>query len=68
MKGIQPAPRLPSVDPFCQGQDTWAEEARLYGIDPQQALFRARGDGMAWVRASLEGYRSKGTPGAVGLS
>ena len=40
--------------------------ARVYGIDVEQARRAARDDDLAWTRAALAEYESKGVPASVG--
>ena len=39
--------------------------ARLYGMDPKQVRAATRNDDLAWVKAAMEEYATKGTPSVV---
>jgi predicted TIM-barrel fold metal-dependent hydrolase len=54
----------PELTPRIKAKILGLNAARVYGIDPEQALRRARSDDLAWIRAAVEEYRAKGTPQA----
>jgi hypothetical protein len=54
----------PELTPRLKAKVLGLNAARVYGIDPEQARQRARGDDLAWARAALAEFRATGVPGA----
>ncbi len=52
----------PELTPEIKAKILGLNAARVYGIDPEAARRRARSDDLAWLRAALEEYRTKGNP------
>jgi len=52
----------PQLTPTVKAKVLGLNAARLYNIDPVQALASTRKDDLAWVKAALEEYSAKGAP------
>ena len=52
----------PQLTPGAKEKILGLNAARLYGMDPEQTLAKARSDDLAWVKAALQEYSAKGTP------
>ena len=52
----------PQLTPGAKEKILGLNAARLYGMDPEQVRAKARNDDLAWVKAALREYSSKGTP------
>ena len=52
----------PQLTPTAKEKILGLNAARLYGMDPAQVRAAAKRDDLAWVKAALEEFRSKGTP------
>ena len=55
----------PKLTPTAKEKILGLNAARVYGIDPEKARATASGDELAWVKAALAEYSSKGTPSRV---
>ena len=53
----------PELTPQLKEKILGRNAARVYGIDLEAARRRAESDDLAWVRAALDEYRAKGSPG-----
>jgi predicted TIM-barrel fold metal-dependent hydrolase len=53
----------PELTPALKAKVLGHNAARVYGIDADAARERARSDDTAWVKAALDEYAAKGSPG-----
>lgn len=52
----------PQLTPTAKEKILGLNAARLYGMDPEKVRADVASDDLAWVKAALEEYRTKGTP------
>ena len=52
----------PQLTPTAKEKILGLNAARIYGMDPAQTKAKVRNDDLAWVKAALQEYSSKGSP------
>ena len=55
----------PQLTPTAKEKILGLNAARIYGINPEEARYRAQNDELAWVKAALEEYSARGTASIV---
>jgi hypothetical protein len=55
----------PQLTPTAKEKILGLNAARIYGLDPKRVRAATRNDDLAWVRAALEEYTTKGTPSII---